>query len=108
MKLEELIHYLIDTKQVKNLYQERDLNTESEALLIYLKGALDLKSEISFFVIEETNDNLVFEKDGEKYFQLFPIEYAIDLIEYDLELKNKGYSHLEIAKRLLDYRLKDA
>lgn len=108
MKLEDLIKYLINPEQLEVLYQEEGINIESEALLIYLKGALDLKSEISVFEIEETEDDLVFEKDGERYFQLFPIDYAIDLIESDLDLKNKGHSDLEIAKQLLDYRLKDA
>lgn len=108
MKLEDLIKYLLNPEQLEDLYQEEEINTESEALLIYMNGALDLKSEISVFEIEETEDDLVFEKNGEKYFQLFPIDYAIELIESDLELKDKGYSDLEIAKRLLDYRLKDA
>lgn len=108
MKLEQLIKYLVNPEQLEILYQEKELNTESEALLIYMNGALDLKSEISVFEIEETEDDLVFEKGGEKYFQLFPMDYAIELIESDLELKGKGYSDLEIAKRLLDYRLKDA
>lgn len=108
MKLEDLIKYLLNPEQLEVLYQEEEINTESEALLIYMNGALDLKSEISVFEIEETEDDLVFERNGEKYFQLFPIDYAIELIESDLELKDKGYSDLEIAKRLLDYRLKDA
>lgn len=108
MKLEDLIKYLLNPEQLEDLYQEEEINTESEALLIYMNGALDLKSEISVFEIEETEDDLVFEKNGEKYFQLFPIDYALELIESDLELKDKGYSDLEIAKRLLDYRLKDA
>ena len=108
MKLEDLIKYLVNPEQLEVLYQEQEMNTESEALLIYMNGALDLKSEISVFEIEETEDDLVFEKDGEKYFQLFPIDYVIELIESDLELKDKGYSDLEIAKRLLDFRLKDA
>jgi hypothetical protein len=108
MKLEDLIKYLVNPEQLEALYQEEEINTESEALLIYMNGALDLESEISVFEIEETEDDLVFEKDCEKYFQLFPIDYAIELIESDLELKGKGYSDLEIAKRLLNYRLKDA
>lgn len=108
MKLEDLIKYLLNPEQLEVLYQEEEINTESEALLIYMNGALDLESEISVFEIEETEDDLVFERNGEKYFQLFPIDYAIELIESDLELKDKGYSDLEIAKRLLDYRLKDA
>lgn len=108
MKLVDLIRYLINPEQLEDLYQEQELSIESEALLIYMKGALDLESEITIFEIEETEDDLIFEMDGTKYFQLFPIDYAVELVESDLDLKNKGFSDLEIAKRLLEYRLKDA
>lgn len=108
MKLVDLIKYLTHPGQLDKLYQEQGLNTESEALLIYLQGALDLKSEAIIFTIEETEDDIVFEKEGVQYIQLFPVDYAIELIESDLGLNNKGYSDLEIAQRLLEYRQRDA
>ncbi|MNE38940.1 hypothetical protein D3C80_1328590 [compost metagenome] len=108
MKLVELIKYLTNPEQLDELYQEQRLDTESEALLIYLQGNLSLESEITLFEIEETEDDLVFEKEGVQYIQLFPLDYAIELIEFDLDLKNNGYSDLEIAQRLLEYRQKDA
>ncbi|OJV78619.1 MAG: hypothetical protein BGO34_07370 [Bacteroidia bacterium 44-10] len=107
MKLVELIKYLTNPEQLDELYQEQGLNTESEALLIYLQGTLDLEADIAIFEIEETEDDLVFEKEGIQYVQLFPVDYAIELIESDLDLKDKGYSDLEIAQRLLEYRQKD-
>lgn len=108
MKLVELIKYLTNPEQLEELYQEQGLNTESEALLIYLRGALDLGADIAIFEIEETGDDLVFEKEEIQYVQLFPVDYAIELIESDLDLKDKGYSDLEITQRLLAYRQKDA
>jgi hypothetical protein len=107
MKLINLVEYLVDPEKLENLYTNENLNTGSEALLIYMQGELTLESEIKFFAIEETEDDLVYEKDGMQYEQLFPIDYAIGLIESDLKLKRKGYSNLEIAKRLLEYRIKD-
>lgn len=108
MNLVELIEYLINPEQLGELYQEQGLNAESEALLIYLQDALDLECNIVILGIEETEDDLVFEKEGVQYIQLFPVDYAIELIESDLDLKNKGYSNLEIAQILLEYRRKDA
>lgn len=108
MTLVELIPYLINPVKVNELYLKWDLNIESEALLICMKLKLDLDSEIVFFEIEETEGDLVFEKDEIIYFELFPLEYAIELIEFDLNLKDKGYSDYEIAQRLLEYRQKDA
>lgn len=108
MKLIELIKYLVNPEKLGELYQQQGLNTESEAILIYMKGDLDLESEILFFEIEETDDFLVFEKDDIKYVQLFSVEHIINLIENDLDMKDKGYSDLEIAERLLKYRKYDA
>ncbi|GAA5030069.1 hypothetical protein GCM10011506_18880 [Marivirga lumbricoides] len=108
MKLVELVRYLNETEKLHKLYQDLDLNNQSEALLIHLKDTLDLESEISIFTIEETEDDIVFVKGGVKYIQLFPLDYAIELIESDLDMKNKGYSDLKVAQRLLEYRKKDA
>ncbi len=108
MQYIDLIKYLIHTKESKGLFNAAKVNTESEALLIYMKDNLSLESEVFIFEIEETEDELYFEKDGVKYFQLLPVDFAIELIELDLNLKDKGCSDVEIAKRLLAYRLNDA
>ena len=108
MNLVEIIKYLTDPEKLKELYKEQGLNTESEALLIYMQETLNLDSEISFFELEETEDNLFFEKDGKQYIQLFSLDYAVELIELDLNLKDNGYSDMKIAERLLDYRKNDA
>ena len=108
MKLPELIKFLLDPDQLKALYQKLGVNSDSEALLIYLRETLSLESEISIFEIEETEDDIFFDKDGVQYVQLFAVNHAKDLIEFDLNLKDKGYSDVQIAQRLLDYRINDA
>jgi hypothetical protein len=108
MKLTDLMEYLVDPQKLQQLYAEQDLNPKSEALLIYMKELLDINSEIQIFEIEETADDVLFKKNGVSYIQLFPVDYAVSLIELDLDLKNRGYSNLEISRRLLEYRLNDA
>lgn len=108
MKLVQLIKYLINSELLRELYIEQGLNGESEALLIYMNESLNLDSDILIFEIEETEDDLVFKKGGIRYIQLFPLQYAVELIKEDLNLKDKGYSDLQIAKRLLEYRERDA
>ncbi|MEJ5148440.1 hypothetical protein [Sphingobacterium sp. MYb388] len=108
MKLVELIKYLINPGQLDELFIHLGLNLEAEVYLIYLESRLNLESEVCIFPIEETDDDLIFEKDGKRYIQLFSIDHAVDLIEYDLDLNNKNYSDIEIARQLLDYRQKDA
>ncbi|MEP6675852.1 MAG: hypothetical protein ABJA78_11875 [Ferruginibacter sp.] len=107
MKLENLIEYLSPDK-LNELYQIEGLNKNSEAIIIYMQGSLDLGSEIFFFEIEETEELVFFKKGEINYTELFPLEYAVELVESDLDLKNKGKTNLEIAKRLLEYRIKDA
>ena len=108
MKLETLINYLLNAELLQNWYKNENLNLDSEALLIYMKHELHLDSEIKIFEIEETKDKLTFEKGGVTYIQVLPIDYAITLIHEDLALANKGISDLDIAKRLLEYRIFDA
>lgn len=108
MKVTELINFLINPEKLEELYQAEGLNPDSEAFLIYFEGALDLNSDVTFFEIEETEDNIIFEKEGIMYIQFFPLDYAVELIEFDLDLKSKGYSNLVIAQRLLEYRQKNA
>ena len=108
MKLIDLIEYLINPEKLETLYKSENLNMDSDALLIYMEKSLDLNSNLKFFEIEETEDNLMFEKDNIKYIQFFPFDYAVELIENDLDLKNKGLENIIIAKRLLEYRLRDA
>lgn len=108
MQFIELIKYLTKQEQLDELIQKQGLNTETEALLIYLKGGLYMESEAIILEIEKTEDALVYEKEGIQYFQLFPLNYAIELIEYDLDMKDKGHSDLDIGRRLLEYRQKDS
>lgn len=108
MKIIDLIEFLIEPEKLPHLYAKFQFDHESVAILIYAKEVLSIDSDVYLFEMEETDDDLLYEKDNVKYIQLFPVDYAIELIESDLNLKNKGYSKEEIAEKLLDYRLKDA
>ncbi|MDR1714977.1 MAG: hypothetical protein LBS20_03960 [Prevotella sp.] len=108
MKLENLIDYLINPMKLNILYKDFNLNLDSEAILIYMQDSLNLESKIFLFEIEETEDYQIYKKDNIEYIQLFPVDYAIELINEDLDLMNKGYSNLAIAERLLQYRINDA
>lgn len=105
MKLIDLVPFVQSNKKVEDLYTREKLNIESEAVLVYMTDNLNLESELKFFDIEETDDRLHYESNRISYVQLFPLDYIIELTA---DLKIEGYSELEIAKRLLDYRIKDA
>lgn len=108
MKLIELIGVLFNPEKLEKLISVLGLDNESEALLVYMKEDLYMTADIRIFEVEETKDELLFEKDGIKYIQLFPIEHIQNLIEFDLNMKNKGFSETHIAERLLENRKHDA
>ena len=105
MTLVDLIEYLVDPEKLESLDLQRQ---ETDCQIIYLKDNLSINSEVRIFGVEETEDNITHESEGDRYIQLFPVEMAIDVIESDLQLTGKGYSNKKIAKRLLEYRIKDA
>lgn len=108
MKLIELIGILFNPEKLGRLISALGLDTDYEALLVYMREDLCITADIRIFEVEETEDELLFEKDGIKYIQLFPIEHIQNLIEFDLNMKNKGFSETQIAERLLEYRKNDA
>jgi len=93
---------------MEDMYSDLNLNEDSEDILMYMKDSLSIDSDVFIFELDETDDHLTYVKDGQTYLQLFPIDHAVDLIEFDLDLKDKGYSNKAIAERLLEYRINDA
>lgn len=106
MKLIDLIPYLRNDNRLKELYIKEKLNLESEAVLIYMTESLKFESELTFFDIEETEDDLYYKNNGISYVQLFPLNYAVELVNSWLEVQD--LSDQDIAKSLLNYRIKDA
>jgi effector-binding domain-containing protein len=108
MKIVELISFLKSEEKLEEFCKVYDLIQNSECILIYMKEKIDIDSDIFFFAIEDTEDNIKFIKEDIVYIQLFPLFYASELITLDLDLLNKGFDNLEIAQRLIEYRVKDS
>ncbi|MDR2002375.1 MAG: hypothetical protein LBQ74_05030 [Prevotella sp.] len=107
MNLENLVDYLVNPMKLNVLYKDLNLNLDSEAILIYMQDSLNIESKIFLFEIEETEDRIQYEKDGILYIQLFPVEYAAELLD-DFSVNYSGFSNFDIANRLLQYRINDA
>ena len=67
MKLINFIPYLKSFNSLEELYKLNNFNIKSDAILIYMEEALSVKSEIVFFEIEETNDDLFYKNNGINY-----------------------------------------
>jgi hypothetical protein len=106
MKLEHLIPYLRGPEKLVELYSKESLNSESEAILVYMENSLSLGSKISFFDIEDTDDDLNYLCNDVTYIQLLPLDLIKDLIESTLDIQ--GMTNREVALRILEYRVNDA
>jgi hypothetical protein len=106
MKLLELMPYLVHPEKLNELFTKEGLNGDSDALLIYMKGSLDLESQLVIFELEKIEGDLIFEKDGVRYIHFFSIDDAVEFIESDVQ--NKNNSDFTKAKRLIEYRINDA
>jgi hypothetical protein len=106
MTLTELVENLSKPDKIEKFIQSITPEIPTEALLIYMEGELDLNSKLSFLGIEETDDDLIYENNGVRYVQLFPVEMAIELIQMFKPTCN--FEIAKICKRLLAYRVNDA
>jgi hypothetical protein len=109
MRLIELIPFLKNKKTLLKLNEVQKLNQNSECVQAYMKDVIDINSEIIFLDIESTEDDLKIELNGNKYIQLFSLNYGVEIYSYfDKEFQEKGYTSEQKAKRLIKYRLTDA
>ena len=108
MKFVDLIGYLLNPERLEGLYVSQGIELDAEAYLIYMYEFIDINSPIKIFTFEETDDDLIYVKNGVKYFELFEVNHTIDLLNHDLELAGKGFSNAQIAERLMEYKKNDA
>lgn len=108
MKLIDIIEYLRYPTKVGQLCDILRLSTDSEAILIYMRGTLDLDSELKFFEIQHTEDKLVFEETGVTYYQLLPLDHAVEILDSYFSDKEKKLDNFGLAKKLLEYAINDA
>jgi len=75
---------------------------------IYLKDQLDVRAEVRFFDAETIPGTLHMKVDGVQYVNLFPFSMTQEMVEAYADAAGKNFSDLDIAKKLLDYRNRDA
>lgn len=107
MKLIELVDRLKTLDNAKAFIANELPNVEVDQVDIYLKESLDINAEVRFFDAETIPNTFLLELDGIKYVNLFPFYMLQEMVEDHTKLSDK-LSDAEIAKRILDYRIKDA
>jgi hypothetical protein len=109
MTLVDVIKYLNSDEALEGLYDEYNLDSESETIEIYMKGALDIDSELFFFDTVDVGDGRKIDKDGVTYFSLFSPDLGVEFYSYFDDLfKAEKYTERQKAQRLLEYIINDA
>ncbi len=108
MKLIETIGYLKTIGNTEKLIASEGLSIELGLIDVYLKDKLDIESEVRFFDVDTIPNNLEIDIEGIHYVNLFPLVMMQEIIQDYSNLTTPKPSNTEIAKRLLEYRIKDA
>ena len=108
MNLLDFIEYLTNPHKLEGFYRAQGINNETEILIIYLVGSLNLESAVKLFGIEETGGLTHFQQDTIDYVSLLGVDEAIELLTTDLTFQDKKVTNLDRANRLLEYAIYDA
>lgn len=103
MKLVDLIDCVVN---IDTTIQVELPNVETDLIEIYMINSLNIDSELKFFNSEVIPDDITINIAGIKYISLFPLHLAIEIIE-EYRTINK-YSSLDIAEKMIEYRINDA
>lgn len=105
MNLLEFISYLKKPSEIEKIVLEQEPDLDIELADIYLEQELSIHSEMRFFNAEEIEGKLEMEYEGKKYVNLFPLDLLMEIYE---DYANTEGTDLEIAERIMSYRIKDA
>lgn len=109
MKLTELVGYLQSEETLEKISGVTSFTAEMDDMIAYMADKLDIDSDIFFFSMEETDDEVNIEKDGRQYIQLFPLILGVEFYSYFEEVfVIENYTEQQKAIRLLDYVMNDA
>ncbi|PQV47453.1 hypothetical protein CLV33_107242 [Jejuia pallidilutea] len=105
MNLVEFIFYLKNPSKIEEFVTNENQEIDIDYADIYLENELSIYSKLFFFDAEQIDGKLEIEFNGKKYVNLFPLDYLLDIFT---EFNVSGDSDLEIANKILNYRINDA
>lgn len=107
MKIIELVKHLISIEKAEAFVYREIPQIDYDLVDIYMINSLELESELFFFDAETIPNKLSIEIDNVNYENLFPLNLAQEIVE-DIKRQYKNISDIDVAKKLLEYRKKDA
>lgn len=105
MNLLELITRLVEPSSRAAFFRDHDVDTASEHLSVYMRGAPGLETEIALLGVEETDEVIDYYKDGTHWVNFLPLYMVEEWVEGGVEAHK---SPEEMAARVLEYVRDDA
>ena len=105
MNLLELIIQVADPRLRDAFFLDHGVDTASEHLSVYMRGASGLETDIALLGVEETDEVMDYHKDGAHWVNFLPLYMVEEIVEGGLVAHK---SPVEIATRVLEYARDDA
>ncbi|GAB2708930.1 hypothetical protein GCM10027272_23840 [Hymenobacter frigidus] len=105
MNLLDLIVHLADPRPREAFFLDHGVDTASEHLSIYMRGAPGLQTEIAMLGVEETDEEMDYHQDGVHWVNFMPLYMVEEMVE---DGAAAHASPVEIAIRVLEYARDDA
>ena len=105
MNLLDLVKRLADPRPLEPFLREHGVNTASEHLSVYMRQAPGLEADIALLGVEETDEAMVYSRDGTRWVNFLPLYMVEEIVEGGMAAHK---SPAEIATRILDYARDDA
>jgi hypothetical protein len=105
MNLLDLIVRLADPRPRDSFLLCQGVDTASEHLSVYMRGAPGLDTDIALLGVEETDEEMDYHKDGAHWVNFLPLYMVEEMVEGGVAAHK---SPVEIAIRVLAYARNDA
>ncbi|PQJ78759.1 hypothetical protein [Polaribacter porphyrae] len=105
MNLIEFVEYLKKPSEIEGVIIESNPDLDIDYADIYLENELNIYSEMYFLNAEEISGGLEILYEKKRLINLFLLFHLQEMFE---EFNLKGKNNIEIAKDILDFRIKDA
>jgi hypothetical protein len=102
MTLPELINYFSTGGSYDEFSKMQRLDSDAEAVEIYMPKPFGLNSKLEFFKTEETGGKTEYYYNGSEFYSFFNFYYFLNAIKEAQRNQNQSMTDIDIALRLLD------
>jgi len=106
MTLPDLINHFMEGGSYESFCKTARLDSDAEALTIYMPRPFGLNSKLEFFTLNETAGKSPFDYNGSEFYNLFDFYYFLNVVKE--AQRNPLITDVDLALKLLDQAERDA